>query len=211
LRKIILTTLLFTLILSGCETDDLKDENKKLISMLDDANKQIQAYTQDKEILSKQVETLLNNKPQLEESTTDQQQFEIDLNQYKSLITDMMDIKDFEFEILSQAINREPYDKVVYIKNVSESNKDQEIYLLRAAMTFSTDDAKLISFWRDRKQAILYRDGQYDPEEGYTGWSGFDYRFGSINNSGQHPKLRQYNSRDDSQYLEFGKYTSDEN
>jgi hypothetical protein len=140
----------------------------------------------------------------------EQKQFEADLIENKRLITNVTNINDFQYEIISPAINREPYDKVIYIKNVSEINKDQTLYLLKAALTFSSDNAKIITFWRDRNQAILYRDGQYDPEEGYTGWSGFDYRFGSINNKGLHPKLRQYNSRDDSQFMDFGKYTSTE-
>jgi hypothetical protein len=190
----IFTIFIFALILTGCETDHLKNENKNLISRLNEANKQIQ--------------DLHNTKKSLEETTSIQKQQENELNWYKSAITDVMNIKDFQYEIISQAIDKEPHDKVVYIKNVSEVNKDQTLYLLKAAIVFSGDVAKTVTFWRDRNKAILYRDGKYDSNEGPLGWSGFDYRFGSIINDGQHSKLRQYNSRDDSQYIDFGKYTS---
>jgi predicted nuclease with TOPRIM domain len=207
-RILIFTTLTWIFILSGCETDNLINENKNLVSKLNEANKQIQDFTKHKEDVAQLNDELKNIKKQLEKTINEQKQLDNNLNWYKSLITDIMKIKDFQFEIISQKINREPHDKVVYIKNVSDVSKDQLLYLLKAALTFSDDDVQKVTFWRDRNKAILYRDGKYDPEEGPSGWSGYDYRFGSIINNGQHSLLTQYNSRDDSQLIDFGKYTS---
>jgi hypothetical protein len=73
-----------------------------------------------------------------------------------------------------------------------EANKDQTFYLLKAALLFSNDETKFLTFWRDRSKAILYANGKFDSEEGPLGWGGFEFRFGSLMNNEQNPKLRQY-------------------
>jgi hypothetical protein len=210
-KTMVVIVLLLGLIVTGCESDQLLSENKVLTLRLDEANKQLQGYAKDKEALNQTIVELDNMRKQLEKTATAQKQSEDDLGRYKNWITDIMNIKDFQFEIISEAITRTPYDKVVYIQNVSDENKEQLLYLLKAALTFSNDKADRVTFWRDREQATLYRDGNYDPDGGPAGWSGFDYRFGSIINNGPYTKLVQHNSRDDSQLIDFGKYTSQEN
>ncbi|TNJ68105.1 hypothetical protein FE784_00100 [Paenibacillus hemerocallicola] len=206
--KIICAAFMFVTILTGCETDKLKDENIKLSAQLDEANRQVAKLEKNREDLVRLNEDLQNKEERLKSAASAKQQLEIDLNWYKNAIKDVMSIKNFDYEVVSQSVSREPYDKVVYIKNVPELNKDQTIYLLKAALSFFDDQANIVSFWRDRDMAMRYASGKYDPEEGPSGWSGFDYRFGSIINDEPYPRLRQYNSRDDSQLIEFGKYSS---
>jgi hypothetical protein len=186
--KSICAAFMFVAILTGCETDKLKDENIKLSAQLDEANRQVAKLEKNREDLVRLNEDLINKEEQLKSAASAKQQLETDLNWYKNAIQDIMSIRNFDYEVVSQSVSREPYDKVVYIKNVPEHNKDQTIYLLKAALSFSDDKAKIVSFWRDRDMAMRYASGKYDPEEGPLGWSGFDYRFGSTINDEPYPR-----------------------
>jgi hypothetical protein len=211
MRRIIMIAIFICLVLLiGCQKDNLIQENNVLTDQLNESSNQIEVLKKDKILINELNVELSNTKEQLKIDANEKQQLENELNQYKNIIIGISNVRDFQYEIISKSISREPHDKVVYIKNVPEANKEQTLYLLKAALLFSNDDTKIVTFWRDRSKAILYADGKYDPEEGPLGWSGFDFRFGSIMNDEQYPKLRQYNSRDDSQLIEFGNFSSKE-
>jgi outer membrane murein-binding lipoprotein Lpp len=207
MRRIIMNAIVICVILlTGCEKDSLIQENKILTDQLNETNKQIEILKKDKDSINKLNEELSNTKEQLKTDNIEKQQLEYDLNRFRNTIIGITNVRDFQYEIISKSINREPHDKVVFIKNVPDANKDQTFYLLKAALLFSNDETKIVTFWRDRSKAILYANGKYNPEEGPLGWSGFEFRFGSLMNDEQNPKLRQYNSSDDSQLIDFGKF-----
>jgi hypothetical protein len=211
MRRITMIAILICLVLlTGCQKDNLIQQNNMLTGQLNESNKQIEILKKEKIGINELNVELSNTKEQLKKDAGEKQQLENDLNRYKNIIIGISNVRDFQYEIISKSISREPHDKVVYIKNVPEANIDQTFYLLKAALLFSNDDSKIVTFWKDRSKAILYANGKYDPEEGPLGWSGFDFRFGSIMNDGQYPKLKQYNSRDDSQLIEFGNFISKE-
>jgi hypothetical protein len=161
MRRIILIAIIICLVLlTGCKKDSLIQENNLLSDQLNESNKQIEILKKDKNRIDELNAELSNIKEQLKVDINEKQQLDNDLNRYKNIIIGISNIKYFQYEIISKSISREPHDKVVYIKNVPEANKEQTFYLLKAALLFSNDDTKIVTFWRDRSKAILYAAGK---------------------------------------------------
>lgn len=97
-------------------------------------------------------------------------------------------------------------ERVIYIKNVPDDLTIRQTYLLRAAIEFSNDTSKMISFWGSMENAKTYIRGDYNSEETLFGWLGFGSIIGKINNSVSPPSLTFYLSGHDMENLEFGKY-----
>jgi len=157
------------------------------ISELEEAN---QSLINQNEELTKQVDKVTNT-----------------FNRLEYFVDGVTQLEQFEYEILTKRINRPPYDCIVYVANVPERLDEQESYVIRSAIQFAGKDFTKVSFWKDRQTALKYVNGDYDPEEGISGWSGFDQRFGAIDNTSSPPSLVHYFSRDDAQVIEFGKYS----
>jgi hypothetical protein len=207
MKKVIIL-LLFILQATGCESDNLKNENKKLTDQLNEANKQLEGMSKLKVELAAVQSKLKKTEEDRAATESKNKQNKIDLEWYQRVAGEISSIKNFQYEVISDSINRKPNDTVVFVKNVPNGINEQSIYLIRAAIDFSYDKYNIVSFWRDRDKAVSYADGNYNPEEGPLGWSGFDFRFGVLRNKDQNPVLMQYNSRDDGQAIDFGKFTS---
>jgi hypothetical protein len=122
------------------------------------------------------------------------------------VVKEITELREFNYEVLSKGINREPSDAVIYIANIPDTLEEQEIYILTTAIHFNGGNYNKVSIWKDKATAMKYISGEFDPEEGILGWSGYDDRIGFIDNINDPPSLRHYFSRDDGQMLEFGKY-----
>jgi hypothetical protein len=129
------------------------------------------------------------------------------LNVLKKKIKQITEIKNFEYEFVSNHVNKAPFDTVVYVKNVPTSLEEREIYLLKASLIFSDSKFKLVSLWDNLQNAMKYVSGDIG-DIGPLGWNGLNSKFGTIDNSLDKPTLAQHYSSDDGAVLEFGKYTS---
>jgi TolA-binding protein len=205
--KPILAVLLFLFLLSGCEHSTSETQSHQLVKQLEDSKKEIDNL---KLQLTQKDNSIQLIKAQQDIKEIENKQIEDQINELyylKKKIKKITELSSFEYVIVSDSINRTPYDIVVYVKNVPQSIDDREIYLLKASLIFG-DKFKIISLWDDYQKAKLYVSGKFDAEESLFGWSGFDSKFGLINNSTEKPTLKQYFSRDDGAILEFGKYES---
>lgn len=203
MMKTILTVIVILIIVSGCESKSVFDKDNpeadtesnthelheamNKIYELEEAN---QSLINQKEELAKQVDRVTNT-----------------FNRLEYFVDGVTQLEQFEYEILTKRINRPPYDCVVYVTNVPERLDEQEAYVTRSAIQFAGKDFTKVSLWKDRRSAMKYVNGDYDPEESISGWSGFDQRFGAIDNTSAPPSLVHYFSRDDAQVIEFGKYS----
>lgn len=191
-------TLLAFLLLIGCESESTYDnaEKTELNQQLVEAMNTIAQLEESNQLLIHQnieLRTLYNEEVQK-------------LNRLEHFIDELTRLEEFDYEILSDKINRPPYDCVIYIANVPEELVEQEIYVIRSAIEFSGKEYTKVSLWKDRQTAVKYINGEYNADEGVLGWSGFDERFGFIDQSSMPPILRHSFSRDDGQMMEFGKY-----
>lgn len=209
--KVFPVFLLLLFILSACESGEISRLNQDLTNQLGEANKQIKNLREQ----LKQTENILNQSK--EQFLSKNTEFKNKENQIQGLlyekqkINSITELSSFEYIIVSERIKRPPYDTVVYIKNVPGSKRiqDREIFVLRAAIEFSGRKYDKVSLWNDYQKAQQYVEGDYDPEEGVFGWSGFHSRFGSIDNSPDKPRLSHYLSVDDVDAINFGKYKNE--
>ncbi len=116
------------------------------------------------------------------------------LEMLKKRIEGITNLDPLKYEI----ILNEAREKVIFFKFVPEGNNDEIIYLLKAAVQFTGKEAKKISFWSNKSDAVTYVKGDYDKES----WSGYDSMFGLIEND----QLLYFYSRDDVEYLNFGRF-----
>ena len=191
----------FTVIASfvSCSNDDSTPSSvtiNYLKEQLNEAKAKITELEEENESLSDQYNMLRSH------ALTDKNE----LNRLAQIVDALTRMEAFEYEILSEQIDRPPYDTVVYIADVPEKLDEQEMVVIKSAVLFSGEKYAKVSLWKDRETAMQYIHGEYDPDEGVLGWSGFDQRFGIIDNSSNPPSLRHFFSRDDGQMLEFGKY-----
>ena len=194
MKRIILLIITMMLIVTGCESETATDGiNQDLLKAKEKISE-----------LDKKNQTLINQIEELKAQIERDKSKNIRLEQ---LANDVTRLEKFECEILSTQINRPPFDSVVYIANVPEKLDEQEVLVIRSAIQFAGTNFSKVSIWKDRNAAIKYVNGDYDPEESVLGWSGFDQRFGSIDNTSNPPTLRHSFSRDDGQMIEFGKYS----
>lgn len=191
-------------LLIGCKSNDIteRSKNSNQVQVID-MNRMLKAENEIHE-LKLINQKLKNHIITLEEKAAN----EIAKNsRLEQIILTLTELDNFEYEILSSKIDRSPYDSVIFIPNLPESSEEIEIYVIRSAIEFSGSSYSKVSLWTDRSIALKYINGEYDPEEGYLGWSGFDQRFGFIDNTSTPPTLTHYFSRDDAQAIEFGKYS----
>jgi len=189
--------LLPILLLTGCDGDQLSQQNARLTAQLTEANDRVAE-------LEKHLQEVRSGTGQQNEAA---------LNQAASIIQQtkaLTELPQFEYRVVSKSIDRPPHDMVVYVKGLNGRNEELEPYIIRAAIEFSDSKYARVSLWKDEQKALQYVQGNYDQEETLLGWSGFDARFGIIDNSPDKPRLIQSFSRDDFAMLEFGKYRSAE-
>jgi hypothetical protein len=125
----------------------------------------------------------------------------------EEMIERITHLEKFQYEILSEKIDRPPYDAVVYVVDVPDNLGEQELYVIRSAIEFAGKSFTKVSLWEDRQTAIKYMENDYDPEDGFDGWRGYDQMFGFIDNTSMPPRLTQLLSGHDAQVIEFGKYS----
>jgi hypothetical protein len=187
-------SIVLILILFGCNTN-----TEQIMTNNSNERPQLKNITDLEANLKAMDKKILLLEEKLEEKTNKSDRLE-------RVVNEITELREFNYEVLSKEINREPKDTVIYIANIPDSLEEQEIYILTAAIHFNGGIYNKVSIWKDKATAMKYISGEFDPEEGIFGWSGYDNRIGFIDNTNDPPSLRHYFSRDDGQMLEFGKY-----
>lgn len=183
---------LLAVLLLGCETGDVKHTNEQLL-----------------EEKAKQAEEINRLSQELAEVRKTAKDLENQLNKLtatKDRVDRLTNLNNFSFDVIAAGTARNENEIVVFVKDVPNDLAAKETYVLRAAIQFSNERNAIISLWNHEALARQYSSGDYDNEETFTGWTGFDARFGIIDNTQQNERLRLFLSRDDIDNLEFGKY-----
>jgi hypothetical protein len=205
--KYAITLLIFILILMGCESEVVTNEKASHILLEAD----IEHYINELDDANRKISEIEKTNRQLTNTIVEmQEKFNNDSNKHsraEELIKKVTQLEKFEYEILSDTITRSPYDAVVLVLDVPDTLDEQEIYVIRSAIEFSGDKFTKVSLWKDRQAAMKYINNDYDPEDGFDGWRGFDQQFGFIDNTRIPPMLTHFFSKHDAQVIEFGKYT----
>ncbi|MDC3417595.1 hypothetical protein [Aquibacillus salsiterrae] len=199
-------SVLFLFLLTSC-SNNLETENQALTNELNKTEEEIISLRNQLSKTTAELDSYKQTSKNLKELKITVQQMEENNQLLSERITSVMEIPKFKYTIVSNQMDRPPYDAVVYIDNVPDEFKEQEPYLLRAAIEFSSEKYSAVSFWNDYSLAEQYVESSFSDEDGLNGWSGFDARFGSLDNSLDEPKLIHYYSRDDGVIVDFGKYT----
>jgi hypothetical protein len=206
--KIFILILAFLVtILSGCESNNQVLEHQKEVSQLKEEINLLKKQNDEQKIKFDQI----NNEIQYKTEAIKYNENQIsELLAYKQKVGRLTDI-NFEYEVVAIGTKKERNEKIVFLKNLPNDYSDKETFLIRAAIEFSNDRSKIISFWTDRNKAKQYASGNYNDEEGIFGWSGLDFRIGLIDNSKEIPILKFYLSSDDVSAIIFGKFSGSVN
>ncbi|GIQ68053.1 hypothetical protein XYCOK13_08770 [Xylanibacillus composti] len=156
----------------------------------------------DSAIIDEQKEVIGELQAHISKQQRRLQEYEEAMREYEMLkerILHLTEMNDFIYETACEKSN----GVAIYIEGVPENQDKQLTYLLRAAIEFS-DHEQPAFLWDNREKVNQFCSDEFDKEESVLGWSGFDSRFGKIDNENR--QLTFYFSRDDALQLAFGKY-----
>lgn len=183
--------------MAGCGADDYNSEITDENNSMQEHSPPVNSHSEEYERLSQENGLL---KEELDKKTQE-------LNYIYSILNDITSMEDISFEILSEKTKSQPNETVVLVNNATNDKREQIV--IKASIIFSDPSYEQVSLWIDQISAKSYIEGNYDPLDTHSGWSGFDSRIGFIDNTSRPPSLILYLGRDDVLELNFGKYIRD--
>ncbi|NBI28889.1 hypothetical protein [Chengkuizengella marina] len=195
--------IILMMFITGCNNNPADSVNNlSSLDLVELESKLLETQEELKKIEEKLLYESINNS-KLKDEIRKYEQIEFRFRELQKYIDGITRIENLNYEIIYNTNN----EIGLFVKDVPKEEKIERYYLLKLSILYSDEKDKIITLWSESQPALDYYNQDYDNEETLEGWSGFDSRFGEIDNETN--RITYFYSRADATYIDFGKYTSD--